>query len=156
MRVREAGPAHVVNHASNTLAELLRDPEVRAHPGDARVACVSRDLERATRIAHSGKTARTGNLDTVGEDRHTDVVPGHRVRAVDDGVHHGLQPGVPGDDVRRAEGPLVLQSPALRGPLIDELSCSGDDVWDGALEASIAVGLHGLACPGACLVLSVA
>ena len=75
---------------------------------------------------------------------------------MDDGVNHGLQPGVPRDDVRGAEGPIVLQGPALGGPLVDELSRSGDDVWDGALEASIAVGLHGLARSGACLVLSVA
>ena len=67
------------------------------------------------------------------------MVPGHGVGAVDDGVDHRLQPGVPRYDVHGPEGSVPPQGATPRRPLLDEGGRLPDDVSDGPLDAAVAV-----------------
>mgnify|MGYP000905066554 FL=1 len=79
-------------------------------------------------IDQAGKAPGRGDLYPVREDRDPDVVAGHRVGAVDDGVDDRLHPRLPWDDVNGAEASVRLQGPTTRTPLVDERESGIDDV----------------------------
>ena len=79
-------------------------------------------------IDQAGKAPGRGDLYPVREDRDPDVVAGHRVGAVDDGVDDRLHPRLPRDDVNGAEASVRLQGPTTRTPLVDERESGIDDV----------------------------
>ena len=95
-------------------------------------------------IDQAGKAPGRGDLYPVREDRDPDVVAGHRVGAVDDGVDDRLHPRLPWDDVNGAEASVRLQGPTTRTPLVDERESGIDDVRNRPLQTPVAVRGHRL------------
>jgi len=134
----------------------LGNSEVGANPGDTRIARVPGDVEEIARIDESRESAGADDLHAVREDLDADVVPGHRVGAVQNSVDEPLEPRVTGHDRLRLETTAYGEGPTAWQETFDGFGCRRNLAGEGSFAADVRSVVKGESRAGTALAFRVA